>query len=258
MLNSARSEQHHEAQFESIAATRTLFSICYTPRPGSPLAQFGRSWFGRANDGTTLEAFSASGLGRTAATGITPTPGRYFGLHAPFFAPAPFRPEVQLTEVRLHLESFAAHRKPIETGPLTLTRLGRSLVLRPSLPRPELDWLALQCFNAFDTYALMPQTTNADHLHLSKHQQLLLKSFGQPHIMSEYRFCLRLTGSLDEAQLERVSKALRPLVADFCAEGVCVDGLSLVGTSGVVSADEAAANGNRSPVRHLGRYPLRG
>ena len=38
------------------------YAIYYTPRPGTALAAFGRSWFGRANDGVTLQAFSDAGL----------------------------------------------------------------------------------------------------------------------------------------------------------------------------------------------------
>ena len=42
------------------------YAIYYTPQPGTPLAAFGRSWFGRANDGATLQAFSDAGLANTA------------------------------------------------------------------------------------------------------------------------------------------------------------------------------------------------
>ncbi|MEM8573179.1 MAG: DUF1045 domain-containing protein [Pseudomonadota bacterium] len=255
MLNSTRHKQHHETAIESIAASPTLFSICYTPRPGSALAQFSRSWFGRASDGTALQALSASGIGNDAPSGISRTPGRYFGLHAPFFASSPLQTDMRLEEIRTHLESFAAHRKPIETGPLKLVRARRSLVLQPTLPRPELNWLALQCFNAFDSYAATAAIVDDEHRHLSPHQRLLLKSFGQPNVMSEYRFFLKLTGSLDDTQLERVAGALRPLIEPFCTEGICVDGLSLIGSAFEKVCDEASA---RSPLRLLGRFALAG
>ncbi|ODR94681.1 hypothetical protein AUC70_08695 [Methyloceanibacter stevinii] len=258
MLHSTQRAQHREPSFGAVPSAPTHFSVCYTPRPGSALAQFGRSWFGRANDGTTLQAFSASGLGGDAPAGITPTPGRYFGLHAPFFAPAPLRGDAGLDEVRTHLEQFAANRKPIETGPLKLTRMRRSLVLQPAEPRPELDWLALQCFNAFDSYAEMADTADDEHPHLSRYQRLLLRSFGQPNVMSEYRFALRLTGPLDERQIELVSVALRPLIADLCADGVCVDGLSLIGSTPEEANGHASGQTQGTPVRLLGRYSLAG
>ena len=258
MLNSAQREQHEETSFGPVAAAPTHFSICYTPRPGSALAQFGRSWFGRANDGATLQAFSASSVGGHARESITPTPGRYFGLHAAFTAPAPLRAGARLDEVRTHLQRFTSRRKPIETGPLKLTRLRRSLVLQPAEPRPELDWLALQCFNAFDSYAAMTETAEEELPHLSRYQRLLLKSFGQPNVMSEYRFSLKLTGPLDETHLGRVTVALRPLVADLCTDGVCVDGLSLIGSTPEPAIGQPSGQNPGTPVRLLGRYALAG
>lgn len=143
--------------------------------------------------------------------------------------------------------NFAAHRKAVETGPLTLARAGRYLVLRPVEPKPALDWLAAQCVNAFETFAAEPDEIGDEHRHLSPYQRLLLRSFGHPQVMSEYRFSIALTGPLDSAHLERVSQALWPVLQDICAEGVTVDGLSLFGdTSG------------RTPMRLIGRYKLGG
>ncbi|ODR98464.1 hypothetical protein AUC68_08520 [Methyloceanibacter methanicus] len=254
MLDATQHALQHDAKPLSDEPRLTQFSICYTPRPGSALASFGRSWFGRANDGTTLQAFSLSGLGSGAPDGITTTPDRYLGLHAPFFSPLTLREHARLEDIKTRLAHFAAHRKAIETGPLKLMRARRALVLRPANPRPELDWLALQCFNAFDSFAAMSETAEDGHPHLSPYQRLLLKSFGQPNVMSEYRFSMRLAGPLDPQQLDRLSEALAPLIAGLCAEGVCVDGLSLIGT-------RSAAGSGQNPgpsARLLGRYPLAG
>ncbi len=65
--------------------------------------------------------------------------------------------------------------------------------------------------------------------------------------MSEYRFCIALTGPLDAAHLERVSQALWPVMEEICASGVSVDGLSLFGDAG-----------GRTPMRLIGRYHLGG
>jgi hypothetical protein len=72
-----------------------------------------------------------------------------------------------------------------------------------------------------------------------------LKSFGDPHVLSEYRFYITLTGPLDSAHLERVAQALWPMLEEICASGVTVDGLSLLGE---------AKNG--APLRLIGRYRL--
>ena len=64
MLNCA----HLENERKGAAACRPSFAryaIYFTPQPGTALAAFGRSWFGRANDGITLQAFSDAGLSGT-------------------------------------------------------------------------------------------------------------------------------------------------------------------------------------------------
>jgi uncharacterized protein DUF1045 len=248
MLNCAHLDSQHPQGTVPSQSSFARYAIYYTPQPGSALASFGRSWFGRANDGATLQAFSSDGL---PGSGFAKTPaaaGRYTGLHALFRPPFALRDNVGLDMLKSRLVTFAAHRKPVETGPLTLARSGRYLVLRPVEPRPELDWLATQCVNAFDDFAATADYDDGhDSRHLSDHQRLLLRSFGHPHVMSEYRFCIALTGPLDAAHLERVSQALWPVMEEICASGVSVDGLSLFGDAG-----------GRMPMRLIGRYHLGG
>jgi len=43
MLNVAQCNRQHEAEPVSIQTGFTQFAVCYTPRPGSALAAFGRS-----------------------------------------------------------------------------------------------------------------------------------------------------------------------------------------------------------------------
>lgn len=247
MLNCAQVDTQPQKGLASSASSFARYAIYYTPQPGSPLAAFGRSWFGRANDGATLQAFSTAGFTDSGVAKVSALPGRYTGLHALFLAPFALREDASLDDVRTRLINFAAHRKAVETGPLTLARAGRYLVLRPVDPKPALDWLAAQCVNAFETFAAEPDEIGDEHRHLSPYQRLLLRSFGHPQVMSEYRFSIALTGPLDTAHLERVSQALWPVLEDICAEGVTVDGLSLFGdTSG------------RTPMRLIGRYKLGG
>jgi len=246
MLNCARLDNQDQKGAASLGSSFARYAIYYIPRPGTALAAFGRSWFGRANDGATLQAFSTMGLPSSGFAKILSMPGRYTGLHAIFRAPFALRDGVGLEDLKARLVTFAARRKAVETGPLTLARCGRYLVLRPIEPMPAFDWLAAQCVNAFEDFAADPNDEDSDdHRHLSPYQRLLLKSFGHPHVMSEYRFSITLTGPLDTSHLERVAQALWPVIDDICAEGVTVDGLSLFGDTG-----------GRSPMRMIGRYRL--
>jgi hypothetical protein len=242
---------HLENERKGAAPCRPSFAryaIYFTPQPGTALAAFGRSWFGRANDGITLQAFSDAGLSGTSFAKIAAAPGRYTGLHALFRAPFALRDGMGPEALKSRLITFAARRKPVETGPLTLSRAGRFLVLRPVEAMPALEWLAAQCVGAFEDFAAPPSNTEREEHaspHLSDYQRLLLESFGDPFVLSEYRFAITLTGPLDAAHLERVAQALWPVLEEICASGVTVDGLSLFGDSG-----------GRTPMRLVGRYRL--
>ena len=154
----------HQANF-------VRYAIYYTPLPGSPLAAFGRSWFGRANDGATLQAFSDAGLTGAAAAKPLAGSSRYSGLHAVFKAPFCLREGMGPDALKARLISFAARRKRVETGPLTLARAGRYLVLRPIQPTPALDWLAAQCVAAFDSFA-EPAACARDHGNLAHQSKI--------------------------------------------------------------------------------------
>jgi hypothetical protein len=248
MLNCAHLDDQRQEGAASDPSNSARYAIYYTPQPGTALAAFGRSWFGRANDGATLQAFSDTGLTGSGFAKIPAVPGRYTGLHALFRAPFLLRDDVDLDALRSRLITFAARRKAVATGPLTLARSGQYLVLRPVESRPGLDWLAAQCVSAFEDLAGDPsENDNGDDRHLSDYQRLLLRSFGHPHVMSEYRFSITLTGPLDTAHLERVSQALWPVIEEICTSGVTVDGLSLFGDAG-----------GRTPMRLIGRYRLDG
>jgi uncharacterized protein DUF1045 len=247
MFNCAQLDQHRKSAVPS-RSSDTRYAIYYTPQPGTALAAFGRSWFGRANDGVTLQAFSDAGLSGTSFAKLAVAPGRYTGLHALFRAPFAPRDGIGLDAIKNRLINFAARRKPVVTGPLTLSRSGRSLVLRPVEATPALDWLAAQCVATFEDFAAPPSNLEREDFagpELSDYQRLLLESFGDPYVLSEYRFSITLTGPLDAAHLERVSQALWPVLEEICASGVTVDGLSLFGDAG-----------GKTPMRLIGRYHL--
>lgn len=247
MFNCAHLDPHRQGAVPS-RSSYARYAIYYTPQPGTALAAFGRSWFGRANDGVTLQAFSDAGLAGTSFAKLAAEPGRYSGLHALFRAPFAPRDGIGLDAIKTRLINFAARRKPVDTGPLTLARSGRSLVLRPVEATPALDWLAAQCVASFEDFAAPPSDTERNEFagpKLSDYQRLLLESFGDPFVLSEYRFSIRLTGALDAPHLERVTQALWPVLDEICASGVTIDGLSLFGDAG-----------GRTPLRIIGRYHL--
>jgi hypothetical protein len=65
MLNCAHLENRRTGA-AATSANLTRYATYYTPQPRTALAAFGRSWFGRGNDGVTLQAFYAAGLAGTS------------------------------------------------------------------------------------------------------------------------------------------------------------------------------------------------
>ena len=219
MSSSARHDRQSQ-HGTSPQANFARYAILYTPKPGTAMAAFGRSWFGRANDGVTLQAFSDAGLTAASFARLAPVPGRYTGLHALIKAPFAPRAGIAPDAIKTRLSNFARRRKPLATGPLTLARDGRFLVLRPIEATPGLDWLAAQCVASFADFGTSPSETENQH-----------------------RFSITLTGPLERPHLERVTQALWPVLEEICASGVTVDALSLFGDSG-----------GRAPMRLIGRY----
>jgi hypothetical protein len=173
---------------------------------------------------------------------------RYSSLHAVFKQPFSLKSGITADVMKARLVSFAQRRKPVATGPLTLSRAGRFLVLRPVRPAPALDWLAAQCVTAFDSFAApMSETDREERMttHHNDYQRLLLESYGDSNVLSEYRFHITLTGPLDNTHLDRVAQALWPVIEEICAAGVTVDALSLFGDPG-----------GRTPLRLIGRHRL--
>lgn len=211
------------------------YGIFFTPRPGTPLAAFGRSWLGADGNAPTRDAFSrASAPDAAHIAKHGNRPGRYNGLHVVFKAPFGLREGMGPDALRTRLADFAAGRKPIATGPLSLAHDGRYLVLRPVTDLPDADWLAAQCVAAFDSFAANPsEDERAERRlpHLSPYQRLLLESFGDSNVLSEFRFAITLAGPLQGAELERLTQALAPMLDGICRDGVVLDGLSLVGAS---------------------------
>ncbi len=252
MLNCAYLEPQRKGA--SVKASLARYAVYYTPQPGTALASFGRSWFGRANDGVTLQAFSEAGLSGASFARIPAAPGRYTGLHALFKPPFALREGFGPDALRTRLANFASALKPIATGPLTLARSGRFLVLRPIEPTPALEWLAAECDGGFEISPILRRRTAATLAPacISAIINASCCRASRRNPSSAYRFTITLAGPLDPAHLERVTQALWPVLEEICAEGVTVDGLSLFGDAGRRSSMRLSAA--TASARNLHRF----
>ncbi|HEY2533783.1 MAG TPA: DUF1045 domain-containing protein [Xanthobacteraceae bacterium] len=191
------------------------YALFWVPAAGSVLAQLGEHWLGREAEADrprpqpTLPGFSAEDIVR-----ITAEPRRY-GLHATLKPPFRLAAGLSAVDLELRLASFAATQAVIRAPPLRVGRLGRFLALMLETPTAAVDALAARCVEAFDGFRTPPEL---DELHrrrqagLTARQHELLRRWGYPYVMDEFRFHITLSGSLEEATAERL---LHPLSAYF-------------------------------------------
>lgn len=231
------------------AETFERFAIFWLPRDDSPLAAFGREWFGvRPEHGETGQP-ADFGLPAELAAEAIARPRRYT-LHGTIVAP--FRPAQGVCgeTVADELRAFCARRVARRTAPLRPTRLTRHLALIPSGGIAGLDWLAADCvthFNAFRAPATDADLARFPPAQHPPRQRQHVREFGYPYVLSDFIFHITLAGPLAPDQLERVEAALSHRLAPLIRTPLEIDSLCLLGDPG-----------GDAPFRLIARCPLIG
>lgn len=224
------------------------YAIYYAPRPEEPLAAFGRSWLQRdAEEKGPGRSPPPSDLSDVGKFDVVSAP-RHYGLHATLKPPFVPRAGVTAAVVVDAVGDLAARRSVVSIGRVELKSIGRFLALVPSAPAVGLEELAADCVAALDhmreppTDAEVARRRGAD---LTARQDELLRLWGYPYVMEQFRFHITLTGPLDAVARGRVYSALAPLIAPLTRDEMLVRDL-------VVFVEEYGA-----PMHVLARIPLR-
>jgi len=96
----------------------------------------------------------------------------------------------------------------------------------------DIDWLAAECVTQFDRFrAPLDEEEDARWRldGLSPQEEVFLKEFGYPYVLSAFRFHISLAGPLDNAELDAVARALEPHLVPFMREPFQIKDLSLLG-----------------------------
>ena len=206
------------------------YAVYYAPEPGSPLACFGRTWFGYdAEAGVAVANRQDYGLGADFVARITETP-RHYGLHATLRAPFRLAPGVREEELIEAFAAFAATRPAVSLGEVGLHRIGPFLALTPLAGTQDVDRLHAQCVFAFERFRA-PLTAEERERRLAQgltaNQRILLAQWGYPFVLSEYRFHITLTGRLTADESERITPVLVPALKDLQGETLRIGALCL-------------------------------
>lgn len=224
------------------------YAIYFAPPADTALARFGAAWLGRdAETGVRPARPSIKGFSDERLARITETP-RGYGFHATL-AP-PFRLAEGCTRGMLDeaLAVFARGRQPFRAPPLRLAELDDFIALMLSGPSAPMQALEDDVIHTFHRFRAPP--TPAEHIRRqvgthTPRQEELLRQWGYPFVLDEFRFHMTLTCELDQTERRSLRAALERLTAPLCAQPLAVDGIALF---------EQETKG--APFRLARRYPF--
>ena len=206
------------------------YAVYYAPEPG-PLATFGASWLGwDAARGRRLDPPDLPGL-PLPTTGITESPRRY-GFHATIKPPFHLTPGRGAEALDDALADLCGWLKPVSLEGLELTRLGHFLALGPRGPVTELASLATHVVMALDDFRAAPSGDEISRRRpegLTETQRALLRRWGYPYVMEEFRFHMTLTGRLTGTALDATEAVLAGELAPLLPRPFPVTSLCLFG-----------------------------
>ena len=177
----------------------TRYAIYYLPPEGA-LASFGAAWLGwDCVAGREVVQPDVPLMER-----ITRKPRKY-GFHGTLKPPFRLADGMEVDELKSAVDLMAQTCAPAQSNGLRLTCLGRFLALTAIGDTQGIARVAATCVEALDHFRA--PLTEADLVQrrkarLTDQQDALLRRWGYPFVMEEFRFHLTLTGRLPVDQIE--------------------------------------------------------
>ena len=204
-------------------------ALYFLPAEDSRLQAFGDSWLGwSVTEGEAIAHPLIAGLSLAA---ITQTPRRY-GFHgtlkAPFRLADGVRESDLITKATALVSSIPAFKMPA----LQITSLGSFLAFVPGQASTELQQLASSLVSELDPLRAPlsdAELTRRRAAGLTPAQEMLLKKWGYPYVMDEFRFHMTLSGKLQVDELRRLKSILQSHISYLTQTPVCVDDVGLLG-----------------------------
>jgi hypothetical protein len=213
--------------------TVSVGTVSADPGPANPagtlLRERAEQWLGRSVTGDAVAPLAPAGWTREAIDAITADARRY-GFHgtlkAPFRLAAGRTPE----ELDAAVARFAANRTGTVIPRLSLTCMGGFFALVPGTEAAELNSLADDVVTSFDGFrapATEAEITRRNPAALTPRRRELLKAWGYPYVLEEFRFHLTLTDRLPAARRPDVERTLNGWFAGLLGADVPVAALAL-------------------------------
>ena len=167
-------------------------------------------WIGRSVTGSPVTPGVPAGWTRAAVDAITVDARRY-GFHATLKAPFRLAEGRTPEELEEALARFAAARPGVVVPQLSLARLGGFFALVPGAEAAELHTLADDVVTGFDSFrapATDAELARRNAAALTPRQRELLKAWGYPYVLDEFRFHMTLTDRIPRERRPEVESTL--------------------------------------------------
>ena len=206
-------------------------AIYFTPHPESEIALRAAAWLGRDVYGNKSSMpIAMAGLTEQRQLELVCTPAHY-GFHATIKPPFQLKQRKSIESLKLKLRQFADGWQRFVLPPLEVSFMHDFFCLRPTSPCLPLTKMAAEVTHYFDDFR--KPLSNGDlekrrQVGLSPRQELLLRTWGYPYVLEEYRFHLTLTGKvINEGEKKLLENELRRHFHPEICTDVMMDSLSL-------------------------------
>ena len=175
------------------------YALYYAPRTEEGLALAASQWLGITPQGARLRRQPVfSGLFSGRLEDVTAEP-RVYGFHGTLKAPIVLAEGFTERDFVDAVGRFAAGLRTVTVPAMQLAEIGSFIALVPDRPCAELQDLADRCVVEFDEFrrpADEAELARRRAAGLSPRQDDLLRRWGYPYVLEEWRFHLTLTGRI--------------------------------------------------------------
>mgnify|MGYP000007459628 CR=1 FL=1 len=184
------------------------YAVYFAPGQHDPWWDAGSRWLGRcAVTGQALPQPAVAGLSAAQFAQLTQAPRRY-GWHATLKAPFVLADGCTLAALQNELSTLARRHRAFELPPLVVSQMDGFMGLRLDGDDHAVQHIAANCVTGLNTFAapLPPsELVRRRGKGLSDRQEQLLKDWGYPFVLDQFRFHFSLTGALTGAWPEALA-----------------------------------------------------
>jgi putative phosphonate metabolism protein len=205
------------------------YAIYYAPPDDCAFTQAGNRWLGRdAASGAFLEQPKCPGLTPSRLAKLTAAARRY-GFHGTLKPPFRLRDGRTPDELEHAIAGLAARQQAFRFQ-VRLAPLSGFLAWLPASGSDAIEAVASACVRELDDFreplseAELRRRLVAD---LSRNQEALLRRWGYPYVLEEFRFHLTLTDATTGAEAQSLLAGLEAGAAGHAREAIPFDALCL-------------------------------